>query len=119
MAWCDKHEVRLYMGLRRPMTVMCPRCGGMQARPEIGISTLVYAPYWGTDGAEVYCPYCALDVLDISEPTMPGSLLPCRMHRGKVMVPTQAYIDTRIRVRAAAHAARTARFEHGESGPSL
>jgi hypothetical protein len=86
---------------------VCPRCGVLASKFD-------YGTLWDSWEAYVGCWPC-----DVNTPSQgaaePGLLAPTRPYKGQLVVLAQDMAAAEARVYAAAHAARAARFEHGES----
>lgn len=110
-------DPRTYLALDDPdpcnPPVVCPRCGA--------VGHLNNEIRWdGYDHFAVDCFPCDVDTpCGSGNPIEKGLLAPVTPHKGSLLISQENYWHWMTAVSKAATAARSARFEHGESGATL
>lgn len=92
--------------------LMCPRCGSLWDQKWQVLHMRHEVDY--------ACQPCdETSPSGSGDPIVKGALAPMTTHKGYVVVETNAHDHMRADIKAAALKARSARFEHGESGSTL
>lgn len=89
---------------------ICPRCGGLHNVFAAGVDRYGHDVFVGCEPCDDDTP------IGGGHPEEPGIFALARPHKGWIVVSEDDYLGMYERAGLAAHAARGARFEHGESG---